>query len=95
MARKIVHSNAGVVKDVGTELSSKGKDIEEGYESGDGYKSEDYHPRRTRNYPVDSVCEDNESVSYYLYHFESSIYQFKASLTSFIFSYCRQRIHPS
>lgn len=45
--------------------SSKGKDIEEGYESDGSCKSEDYHPRRTRNYSVDTVCEDNESVNYY------------------------------
>ncbi|KAG1045146.1 hypothetical protein G6F43_011332 [Rhizopus delemar] len=42
--------------------SSKGEDIEEGYESDGSCKSEDYHPRRTRSYSVDTVCEDNESA---------------------------------
>ncbi|EIE79722.1 hypothetical protein RO3G_04427 [Rhizopus delemar RA 99-880] len=42
--------------------SPKGEDIEEGYESDGSCKSEDYHPRRTRSYSVDIVCEDNESA---------------------------------
>ncbi|CAO3673182.1 unnamed protein product [Rhizopus stolonifer] len=42
--------------------SSKGKDIEERYESDASCKSEDYHPRRTRIYAIDTVDEDNESA---------------------------------
>jgi hypothetical protein len=66
--------------------SSKGKEIELEYESDNSCKSEDYHPRRTRNYLVGAVCEDIGSVSYYLYHCKSSI-------VIHIFSYLRQRIH--
>ncbi|KAL7328867.1 hypothetical protein PS15p_207072 [Mucor circinelloides] len=39
----------------------RGKDVEEGYDTDGSCRSEDYHPRRTRNYSVDAVCEDDGS----------------------------------
>lgn len=52
-----------------------------------GYESDDYHPRRTRTYTVNVVDEDDSSVSYFLYHF-------KTSIVNQMFPYCRQKLTP-
>ncbi|RCH90099.1 hypothetical protein CU098_006699, partial [Rhizopus stolonifer] len=60
-----IHDNLSAVTAdniIESATSSKGKDIEEEYDSDGSCKSEDYHQKRTKSYSVDIVCEDSEST---------------------------------
>lgn len=63
-----IHANlstktADDIIETATSTKGKGKEVEKGYESDSSCKSGNYHPRRTRNYSVGTLCEDNVSVS--------------------------------